>query len=324
MVLDVLTRLRDVTVGVLFSPGSMLSIWSLGTALLIAGAVVLARRGWRPVRVRALVRVMLPRRRLFGASGRADIWFTVFGMFLSGAWLGGAVMSHLIFAAGTVALIGERPSTAPAWVAVAVTNAALWVAYEFAYYLDHRLSHKLPWLWAFHKVHHSAEHLSPLTIFRVHPVDSIVFYNIVAVVTGVTAGLMRHVFGDAVDAATMAGSNALLACAVMSYKHLHHSHAWIAFTGPIGRVILSPAHHQLHHSRAVEHHDRNFGETLGVFDWAFGTLCMPTRERQPLVFGVDGIVQPHGLHATLIEPFTDALRLKALTSDRRAAEPSFS
>ena len=45
-------------------------------------------------------------------------------------------------------------------------------------------------LWDFHKVHHTAEVLSPLTNFRMHPVDSVVFGNILAIFLGVTGGVL--------------------------------------------------------------------------------------------------------------------------------------
>ena len=37
-------------------------------------------------------------------------------------------------------------------------------------------------------------------------------------------------------------------------------------------IFISPAQHQLHHSIAKEHHDKNFGAALAVWDWLFGSL----------------------------------------------------
>ena len=48
-------------------------------------------------------------------------------------------------------------------------------------------------------------------------------------------------------------------------------------TGWLGRLIQSPGHHQIHHSTNPAHHDRNLGFCLSVWDWAFGTLCIPER-----------------------------------------------
>ena len=220
-----------------------------------------------------------------------------------------AFRQHLLSEIAVVAAALGQPRELglPSWLAVAAMTVALWLAYEFAYWFDHLLSHKIPALWAFHKVHHSAETLSPRTIFRVHPIDSIVFYNIVAVVTGVSTGVMRWLVGAGVSPMALAGTNVIMIASIFTIKHLHHSHVWISWRGNWGRLIFSPAHHQIHHSSAPEHHDRNFGETLAVFDWLAGTLHHPQAGRERLRFGVDGVSNPHSVHGSLIEPFADAL-----------------
>ena len=52
---------------------------------------------------------------------------------------------------------------------------------------------------------------------------------------------------------------------------------WIPFTGLAGRILQSPAHHQIHHSDNPAHWDKNLGFALAVWDWAFGTLYIPER-----------------------------------------------
>lgn len=292
----------------LLSPGSLLSLWSLTAALLIATGIAVLKRQGRGVSLRAMVRAMFPHHRIFGASARTDFAFTLLSVFASATLFGWAVMSHVAIAEAVAQVLGDSLVLGlPFWAAVTVMTFALWLAYEFAYWLDHLLSHKIPVLWAFHKVHHSAETLSPLTVFRVHPVDSIVFYNIVAVVTGITAGTMHWLVGAGVSPLAVAGTNVVMIASIFTIKHLHHSHVWIAFTGPLGRLILSPAHHQIHHSVAPEHHDRNFGESLAVFDWLAGTLHIPQAKREPLTFGVEGMVNPHSVHGALVAPFADAV-----------------
>jgi sterol desaturase/sphingolipid hydroxylase (fatty acid hydroxylase superfamily) len=79
--------------------------------------------------------------------------------------------------------------------------------------------------------------------------------------------------------------------------HLQHSHLWIAVTGPLGRVVISPAHHQIHHSTNPKHFNKNFGSCLAIWDWIFGTLHIPNRDREHLTFGVDS-AKPH--HHTVV------------------------
>lgn len=303
MIAELFTSTADRMAVLALSPGSQLSIWSLLAAGLIAAGVAIAKRRG-PVRLRALARAMFPRYRLSSASAVTDLGFTLMAIFVTAALIGWAILSHVTVSAWVEEALGAPLARGvPSWLAVAAMTVTLWVAYEFAYWLDHYLSHRWEWLWAFHKVHHSADTLSPLTVFRVHPVDSIVFYNIVAVMTGVTAGVIHWLVGADVSPWTVGGANILTVVALLTIKHLHHSHAWIAWDG---RFVLSPAHHQIHHSVAVEHHDRNFGDMLGVFDWLAGTLYQPGRKREPLTFGVDGVKDPHSVSGALIEPFADA------------------
>lgn len=302
-----LTALERLEIALL-SPGSLMSVWSLVAALLISAGVALVKRQGRTVSLRAMGRAMFPRHRIFSASAQADFAFTLLSVFASATLFSWAVMSHVAITTAVMAALGNPLLLSlPSWLAVTAMTFALWLAYEFAYWFDHLLSHKIPALWAFHKVHHSAETLSPLTVFRVHPVDSIVFYNIVAVVTGMVSGVMHWLVGAGVSPLTVAGTNVVMIASIFTIKHLHHSHVWIAFTGPLGRLILSPAHHQIHHSVAPEHHDRNFGETLAVFDWLAGTLHIPQAKREPLTFGVEEMVNPHSVHGALVAPFADAV-----------------
>ena len=87
---------------------------------------------------------------------------------------------------------------------------------------------------------------------------------------------------------TLLNGNILLMAFLVNYGHLRLSHMWIAFTGFAGRILQSPAHHQLHHSANPIHYDRNLGFALAVWDWAFGTLVIPESTRQRIVFGVGG------------------------------------
>ena len=55
----------------------------------------------------------------------------------------------------------------------AAYGGAIFLAADFGFFFGHYLGHKVPLLWEFHKVHHSAEVLSPLTNYRFHPLDRV-------------------------------------------------------------------------------------------------------------------------------------------------------
>ena len=113
----------------------------------------------------------------------------------------------------------------------------LFLAYELGYWFNHWLSHKVPLLWEFHKVHHTAEVLTPLTNFRVHPVYTWIFANILALSAAIANGLGNYMFGDTAYQYALSDTNIILVLFIHTYVHLQHSHMWISFRGA-GRAHL--------------------------------------------------------------------------------------
>lgn len=306
---QVLGRVREL----FLSPGSDISLASLATAFVIAMLFTVwkrSRRG-RETRFRVLLRAFFPKKLLLGPSTRADMGFFVINSFVAGALLGWAILSYHAVGKAILALLISgfgplSPTTMPGWLTATILTVALFVAYELGYWLDHYLSHKVPFLWEFHKVHHSAEELSPLTNFRVHPVDGLVFVNIMAITMGLTEGVLSFLFGKTVPQFSIAHSNAIIVIFTYLLAHLHHTSIWIPFTGLWGRLFISPAHHQIHHSTNPIHFDKNMGSCLAVFDWMFGTLHVPTKERERLTYGVDGMDDPHSVTKSLVGPVVRA------------------
>ena len=289
----------------------------LGAVLLTPFAAVayfaLRRAGrLRSFRYRRVILAVLSRRYLGHRSHVLDIILMAGNMGLFALICGQAVISMTAVSAAvhwslSAALGDVAPTVWPALLVGAIWAAVLFLAYEFAYWADHYLSHHIPFLWEFHKVHHTAEVLSPLTNFRVHPVDSLVFVNIVMVTNGVAAGLLHYGFGAGPVKFEFFNLTTIVALAVSVFAQLQHTHIWLPITGFWGRLVLSPAHHQIHHSVDVAHHNRNFGNLIAVFDWAWGTLYVPSQQRQKLVFGLsDRQGAKHDLTEGLLQPFVDA------------------
>ena len=94
--------------------------------------------------------------------------------------------------------------------------------------------------------------------------------------------------------------------------HLQHSHVWIPFTGLLGRIMMSPAHHQIHHSMNPKHFNRNLGGVLAIFDWAFGTLHIPSKTPEKLTFGVAADAEhpamPHTITSSIVSPMVCATK----------------
>ena len=205
--------------------------------------------------------------------------------------LGWAVLSYQFISNGVVSLLvaafGPVSAPVPALAARAIMTVILFLAYELGYWLNHYLSHRVPVLWEFHRVHHTATVLTPLTNFRVHPVYTWIFANILAVSTAVANGLGSYVLGQTAYQYALSDTNIILVLFIHTYVHLQHSQLWIAFPGVWGRLFMSSAHHQVHHSTDPSHFNKNLGSCLAVWDWMFGTLYVPAAKPEALSFGVD-------------------------------------
>ena len=155
----------------------------------------------------------------------------------------------------------------------------LFLAYELGYWFNHWLSHKVPVLWEFHKVHHTAEVLTPLTNFRVHPIYALDLrqHSRRSRPRSPTASAITCSARPPINTRS-ADTNIILVLFIHAYVHLQHSHMWISFRGVLGRIFVSPAHHQVHHSGNPKHFNKNFGSCLALWDWMFGTLYVPAQE----------------------------------------------
>ncbi len=301
---------------ILVAPGSTFSLPAVASALMLATAMVGLRRrpGKRWPRWRVWLRALFPWRLFRSASTRADVGFFllntvagaggVAGAILAASQVGGWVQRGLIHA------LGASPELAlPGPATAVIATAALFLAYEIAYWIDHWISHKVPFFWAFHKVHHTAEVLTPLTNFRVHPIESLKFANIGALIVGSVGGGLGWLFGGGEHQYLINGANLVTVVFLFTLTHLQHSHFWIAATGVWGRILMSPAHHQIHHSDNPAHFDRNFGSSLAVWDWLAGTLYIPTNRRERLTFGLGATIErPQSVTGALITPFIEAIK----------------
>lgn len=159
------------------------------------------------------------------------------------------------------------------------------MAADLGFYLHHYAMHKIPFLWEFHKVHHSAEVLTPLTDYRAHPLESLTYGLFTGALLGVAKGTSLHLVGTGVATSTVLGMNVVFFAYYFMGYALRHSHFWISYGPVLNRIFVSPALHQIHHSEAPEHFDKNLGGAFALWDWAAGTLYLPKGE-EDLTFGI--------------------------------------
>src|ERR1051326_3155576 len=303
--------------GLLFAPGSHFSLTSLGCAFAIAVVFVAwqrHRRG-RAVRPRAILRALFPRRILVSPSTFTDLGYLFYHVFLGGLLFGWAAISYQFLTNGIMGALAAAfgptaPTPLPALVVRGVVTVMLFLAYELGYWLNHYLSHRVPFLWEFHRVHHTATVLTPVTNFRVHPVYAFVFVNILAVSAAIANGIGNYMFGETAYQYAFSDTNIILVIFIHTYVHLQHTELWIPFSGALGRVFMSPAHHQVHHSTDPAHFNKNMGSCLALWDWMFGTLYVPGKVPEKLSFGVDpDDARVHTITGAYIDPFVRAASL---------------
>jgi sterol desaturase/sphingolipid hydroxylase (fatty acid hydroxylase superfamily) len=234
---------------------------------------------------------------------------------LTGAWLAAAITAALSGLFGA----HERLMPSAPWDLVVFTVLSMLV-FDFADWLSHALLHRIPMLWQFHRLHHSAEVLMPLTVARVHPVEQIAGAAIGTPIAALVTGVAGYFFLEEPTPLTFLGAQAVSVLFFAAGFHLRHSHVWLHWGPVVGRILISPAQHQIHHSSAPQHHDRNYGFIFAIWDWMFGTLYLP-RGRETLTFGLYG--EPRGaVHTTLWQAYLEPFKGAAAIVRRRPPAPA--
>jgi len=149
-------------------------------------------------------------------------------------------------------------------------SISLFFIEDFSRFFVHWLYHRVPILWKFHSVHHSATVLTPLTLYRVHCVEYILNNCRGILVIGLVSGIFMYCFEGAIGFAEILGVNLFNFLFNLAAANLRHSHVWISF-GYWEHLFISPAQHQIHHSQEKIHYDKNFGSCLAIWDKFFSS-----------------------------------------------------
>ena len=145
-----------------------------------------------------------------------------------------------------------------------VVLISVWlIVNDFFLYWLHRSMHRVPWLWAIHKIHHSQNELNSLTTWRHHWLE-LLYVSSSALVTSLLVGNPAQLHPIILGV--------LAASQLTGHSDLDWSY------GPIGRLIVSPRFHARHHSTAAEDMNVNFGALFMFWDDLFGT-ARKTHER---------------------------------------------
>ncbi len=157
---------------------------------------------------------------------------------------------------------------------------------DFAQYWFHRAFHRVPFLWGFHAVHHSAKAMDWLAGARMHIVE-------VVLLRGVTSlPLLTFGFSPSVMQAYVT--------LVYIYSGLVHANLRGDFER-LSHILVTPRFHHWHHGLEEEAVDVNFAIHFPFWDKLFGTFHMP-KGRWPQAYGVPESV-PQGYVGQTLYPF---------------------
>ena len=166
----------------------------------------------------------------------------------------------------------------------------LFMVRDFVQWNTHRLLHWSPWLWRFHKVHHSVREMGFAAHLRYHFMETIVYRTVeylpLAVIGfGVQDFLLVHLF-------------------TISIGHLNHANLNLPL-GPLRFLLNSPQMHIWHHAKTLPENKNgvNFGITLSVWDYLFGSAWIPSDGRDIKLGFEDVDNYPHGFLEQTIKPF---------------------
>lgn len=169
----------------------------------------------------------------------------------------------------------------------------LLLAADLFLYWSHRLFHEVPWLWKFHAVHHSTEHLDWMSGSRGHIVHILTERCLVMV--------PLYVLG--------ADKTALDVYVGIAAIQAVYIHANVNFPlGKLGDLIVDNRFHHWHHSSEAAAIDKNYSAHLPLWDWVFNTYYKPDGQ-WPVRYGTVSPL-PSGFVRQLVYPFKRARRQK--------------
>ncbi|SEL38759.1 Sterol desaturase/sphingolipid hydroxylase, fatty acid hydroxylase superfamily [Roseovarius azorensis] len=286
--------------GFFWSPGERLFALYLLTAVGFA-YVVYRVRAWRrhdgEEDAPTFLGFLLPRRVWSHPSAWLDVRYFFFHKLIGHFLLFGVMAACSAWAYALVtggeslaeaARIGDTRSGTGAYVIAFGYMVGFFVLSDLIAYTIHYLQHKIPILWEFHKVHHSAEVMHPMSNFREHPIDNLAYLVCIGAGNGIFMGTAAQLLGYLPSMPAVLGVPLLMFLFNVMGYNLRHSHIWLRWPGNWSKVFPSPAHHHVHHSCHPDHIDKNFAFMFPVWDVIFKTYELPEDNRD-VRFGVAGM-----------------------------------
>lgn len=150
------------------------------------------------------------------------------------------------------------------------------IVLDFAVWLEHLASHKIPLLWRIHRMHHADQGFDLTTALRFHPLEivlSMVWKALVILLLGPPA-IAVLVFEIVLNATAM-------------FNHANYRLP-LAVDHVVRRFLVTPDMHRVHHSAIVRETDSNYGFNLPIWDRIFSTYNdQPAKGHDEMTIGLD-------------------------------------
>jgi len=256
--------------------------------LISAGLLAFFLGYYRGLRGKNLLSYVLPTKLWRHPSVKVDFQFFLINLCLKSFLFSVVVWNSFDLSIGVLDFMQK---SFPRWSSVQPSHVGGYLVYglgsfllvDFFRFFQHYCFHRVPLLWTFHQVHHSAQVLTPLTLFRTHPVESIVSAVRKIIVVGGWSGLYVFTTGLPIGGYEILGVHFLDGLFNWLGSNLRHSHVPLSY-GFLERVLISPSQHQWHHKRDFRGFGENFGVILSIWDQLFGTYCGSSTKRPVKTF----------------------------------------
>jgi sterol desaturase/sphingolipid hydroxylase (fatty acid hydroxylase superfamily) len=154
------------------------------------------------------------------------------------------------------------------WVAISVAVMPAWfqllilfIVRDFIQWNVHRVLHRVPVLWEFHKVHHSVKQMGFAAHLRYHWMENIVYRSLEYIPLGMIGFGIQDFF--------------IVHIIALSIGHFNHSNFKFSL-GPLKYILNNPQMHIWHHAKVLPNkYGVNYGISLSLWDYLFGKVYIP-------------------------------------------------
>jgi sterol desaturase/sphingolipid hydroxylase (fatty acid hydroxylase superfamily) len=165
----------------------------------------------------------------------------------------------------------------PPWSAAMIAFVLL----DLLIYVQHRVMHRIPFLWRLHRVHHTDVALDVSSGVRFHPLE---------ILLSMALKIGYVLFLGATPAVVLVFEIVLSSFSLFTHANLDLP---IGLDHWLRRVFVTPDMHRIHHSVLRDEHDTNFGFHVSWWDRMFGSFRNdPKAEQTLMTLGLEGFRSP--------------------------------